>query len=305
MHFRVLDLPHKIISLMFRSAQNIFNKRVNHVVKKKYDGDGEKLIIDTNQGRIEQELPNQTVSLLEQIPFSPEEKLWDQLKLSESNAAEVYIQVDTELPTSPNSQTLLNDSLEWAKQPFPYQVDFLDKDATAILDGLTMSGFFTDKFKSTFAGQLLDGATWAGVGHSVGMAIGAQLGRPSKQVVALLGDGGLGISGFDIETAARYNLPICYIVYNNSSWLSPFTQKAIMPDAKDSWGMLPNIRYDKMFAETGCHTEFVTQPQEIKPALERSFNLGKTSVLNVIPDDRVLPAMQQVRIDYYRELAER
>jgi acetolactate synthase-1/2/3 large subunit len=52
----------------------------------------------------------------------------------------------------------------------------VDKDATAILDGLTMSGFFTDKFKSTFAGQLLDGATWAGVGHSVGMAIGAQLG---------------------------------------------------------------------------------------------------------------------------------
>ena len=184
-------------------------------------------------------------------------------------------------------------------------VDFLDKDATAILDGLTMSGFFTDKFKSTFAGQLLDGATWAGVGHSVGMAIGAQLGRPGKQVVALLGDGGLGISGFDIETAARYNLPICYIVYNNSSWLSPLTQKAIMPDAKDSWGMLPNIRYDKIFAEMGCHTEFVTEPQEIKPALERSFNSGKTSVLNVIPDDRVLPAMQQVRIDYYRELAER
>jgi acetolactate synthase-1/2/3 large subunit len=120
-----------------------------------------------------------------------------------------------------------------------------------------------------------------------------------------LGDGGLGISGFDIETAARYNLPICYIVYNNSSWLSPLTQKAIMPDAKDSWGMLPNIRYDKIFAEMGCHTEYVTQPQEIKPALERSFNSGKTSVLNVIPDDRILPAMQQVRIDYYRELAER
>ena len=33
-------------------------------------------------------------------------------------------------------------------------VDFLDKDATAILDGFSMSGFFTDKFKSTFAGGL-------------------------------------------------------------------------------------------------------------------------------------------------------
>ena len=94
MHFRVLDLPQKIISLVFRYVQNIFNKRVNHVVREKYDEDVEKPIIDTNQGRIEQELPNQAASLLEQIPFSPEEKLWDQLKLSEFNTSEVDTQVD-------------------------------------------------------------------------------------------------------------------------------------------------------------------------------------------------------------------
>jgi len=181
-------------------------------------------------------------------------------------------------------------------------VDFLDKDATTILDSFSMSGFFTDKFKSTFAGQLLDAATWSGVGHSVGMAIGAQLGRPGKQVVSLLGDGGLGIAGFDIETAARYNLPICYIIYNNSGWMNPSVQKLFLPDVKDSWGMLPNIKYEKGFAEMGCHTEFVTEQKEIKPALERSFNSGKTSVLNIIPDD-VTPPHQQDRIERYRKLA--
>jgi acetolactate synthase-1/2/3 large subunit len=180
-------------------------------------------------------------------------------------------------------------------------VDFLDKDATAILDGFSMSGWFTDKFKATFAGQLLDAATWSGVGHSVGMAIGAQLGRPGKQAVALLGDGGLGIAGFDIETAARYNLPVCYIVYNNSGWMNPSTQKIMLPDVKDSWCMLPNIRYDKVFAEMGCHTEFVTEPQELRPALERSFNSGKTSVLNIIPDDVPAP-QQQARVEHYRQL---
>ena len=183
-------------------------------------------------------------------------------------------------------------------------VDFLDKDATAILDGFSMSGWFTDKFKATFAGQLLDGATWAGVGHSVGMAIGAQLGRPGKQVVALLGDGGLGISGFDIETAARYNLPVCYIVYNNSGWMNPSSQKLMLPEVTDSWSMLPNIRYDKVFAEMGCHTEYVTEPRQIKPALERSFKSGKTSVLNVIPDSTIMPPQQQGRIEHYRKLAE-
>jgi hypothetical protein len=93
------------------------------VAREKCDDAMEKRIMDTNQDRIEQELPNRTAYLLEHIPFSPEEKLWDKLKFNEFNTAEVGIQVKIELPTAPNSQVLLNDSLKWAKQPFPYQVE--------------------------------------------------------------------------------------------------------------------------------------------------------------------------------------
>ncbi len=181
-------------------------------------------------------------------------------------------------------------------------VDFLDKDATIILDSFSMAGFSTDEFKASFAGQILDGATWSGVGHGIGIAMGAQLARPGKQVVDLLGDGGMGIAGWDIETAARYNIPACYLLYNNSGWMGYVAQQAIMPpDVKNcDWRMLPDIRYDKIFAEMGCHTEFVTEPQQLKPALERAFNSGKTSVINVIPD-KTVPAPQQAdRVAAYR-----
>jgi acetolactate synthase-1/2/3 large subunit len=212
-------------------------------------------------------------------------------KEKEANRAETKAMVDKERNHHPIHPDFLAAEI----------VDFLDKDATAILDGFSMSGFFTDKFKAKFAGQLLDAATWGGVGHSVGMAMGAQLGRPGKQVVALLGDGGLGIAGFDIETAARNNIPACYIVYNNSGWMNPPVQKLMLPDVKETWCMLPDIRYDKIFAEMGCHTELVTEPQGIRPALERSFKSGKTSVLNVIPDWYVNPPMQRDRIELYRD----
>jgi acetolactate synthase-1/2/3 large subunit len=43
-----------------------------------------------------------------------------------------------------------------------------------------------------------------------------------------------------------------------------------------------DIRYDEMFKWVGCHTEFVTKPDEIRPALERSFGSGKPSLVNVI-----------------------
>ena len=181
-------------------------------------------------------------------------------------------------------------------------VDFLDKDATIILDSYGMAGFSTDKLKASFAGQILDGATWSGVGHGIGIAMGAQLARPGKQVVDLLGDGGLGIAGWDIETAARNKIPACYFLLNNSGWMNPESQKLIMPDVKDTWTMLPDIRYDKIFTEMGCHTEFVTEPQQIKPALERAFNSGKTSVINVIPDTTVLPPQQAGRLEYYKKL---
>jgi len=175
-------------------------------------------------------------------------------------------------------------------------VDFLDDSATIILDSYSMAGFTTDKIEAKFAGQVLDAGTDGGVGHSVGIAMGAQMGRPGKQVLALLGDGGIGISGFDIETAARYKIPAVYLLFNNSSWISTEFQKMALPKV-DSWGMLPDIRYDKMFEEMACHTEFVTEPEQIRPALERSFNSGKTSLINVIPDNTVLPPQLGVSLE--------
>jgi len=182
--------------------------------------------------------------------------------------------------------------------------DFLDRDATIILDSFCMAGFATDKIKASFAGQILDGATWSGVGHGVGIAMGAQLARPGKQVVDLLGDGGMGVAGWDIETAARYNIPACYLLFNNSSWIGYAAQKEVLPeDVKDcDWSMLPDIRYDKIFAEMGCHTELVTEPQHLRPALERAFNSGKPSVINVIPDNTVVAPQLYGRMEYYKKL---
>lgn len=183
-------------------------------------------------------------------------------------------------------------------------VDFLDKDATIILDSFSMAGFSTDKLRASFAGQILDGATWSGVGHGIGIAMGAQLARPGKQVVDLLGDGGMGIAGWDIETAARYKIPACYLLFNNSSWMGDAAQHLILPpDVKScDWSMLPDVRYDKIFAEMDCHTELVTEPQQLRPALERAFNSGKTSVINVILDKTVVAPQVAGRMEYYKKL---
>ncbi len=166
-------------------------------------------------------------------------------------------------------------------------VSVLDKNATVIIDSFTLSGWMSQWFAARFPGQVLDAGPLAPVGHGVGMAIGAQLARPGKQIVVVSGDGGIGIGGWDLETAARYNLPIICVLWNNSSWGPSFEMMPILKGRTDPFDMLPNIRYDKIAQELGCHGEYVEAPDDIIPALERAFNSGKPALVNVIGDKTV------------------
>lgn len=163
----------------------------------------------------------------------------------------------------------------------------MDRDATLVVDSFTMSGWLTQWFPARFAGQIIDAGPLAPVGHGVGMAIGAQLARPGKQVVLVIGDGGLGIGGWDIETALRYDLPIVTILWNNSSWGPSFEQMPLLRGRTEPFRMLEGIRYDRMFDVLGCHTEHVERPDELKPALERALASGRAALVNVVGDKRI------------------
>ena len=166
-------------------------------------------------------------------------------------------------------------------------LDVMDPDATLVIDSFTLSGWLSQWFAARFPGQIVDAGPLAPVGHGIGMGIGAQLARPGKQVIVVIGDGGFGIGGMELETALKHKLPIVTLLWNNSSWGPSFDQMPMLRGKVDPFDMLPELRYDRMFEAIGCHGEHVTRPDEIRPALERAFASGKPSVINVIGDPRV------------------
>jgi acetolactate synthase-1/2/3 large subunit len=178
-------------------------------------------------------------------------------------------------------------------------VDFLDDSATIVYDAFTGTYYLTPRIQASFSGQILDAGEYAGVGQGVGMALGAQLARPGKQVLAMMGDGGMGIGGFDIETAIRYKLPAVFLVNNNSTWMAgSFGIYESQFGKENNWDITPGLRYDKIFEGADYHAENVESPEQIRPALERSFNSGKTAVINVVVDPKVYHGMMKTR-DYY------
>ncbi|HJW70858.1 MAG TPA: thiamine pyrophosphate-binding protein [Candidatus Binatia bacterium] len=166
-------------------------------------------------------------------------------------------------------------------------LDVMDRDATIVVDSFTLSGWLSQWLVARFPGQVVDAGPLAPVGHGIGMAIGAQLARPGKQVIVVIGDGGLGIGGMEIETALKHRLPVCTLVWNNSSWGPSFDQMPMLRGRVEPFDMLPDLRYDRMFEAIGCHGEHVTEPDGVRPAFERALSSGRASVVNVIGDARV------------------
>ena len=162
--------------------------------------------------------------------------------------------------------------------------EVLDDNATVIFDSFTATSFLTDKLESKYAGQILDAGLHQPVGHGIGMAIGAQVARPGRQVLTLMGDGGFGISAIDMETLVRYKLPAVVVLLNNNSWSTVAAgHDSFYPDM-GSWENTPGIRYDRMMAELGCHVEHCVTADEITPALHRAFASGKPALVHVVGD---------------------
>jgi len=101
-------------------------------------------------------------------------------------------------------------------------------------------------------------------------------------VLIVYGDGSFGLNGFEYDTAIRFGLPIVGIVGNDAAWgqmLRP--QLALYGKERAVATYLEYTRYDKIVEAMGGHGEYCERPEEIRPALERSFASGKPALINV------------------------
>ena len=159
-----------------------------------------------------------------------------------------------------------------------------DDDAIIIYDSYQGSLYLTDAVSAVEPGQILDAGPRVALGQGVGMCFGAGVARPGRQIVSLIGDGGIGLAGMDIETLVRYDVPAVLVILNNSSWGgNSLMREDIQPDI-GSWDMMPGLRYDRVFEPFGCHVEHVERSADLRPALRRAFDSGKVAVVNVVAD---------------------
>jgi acetolactate synthase-1/2/3 large subunit len=160
--------------------------------------------------------------------------------------------------------------------------DFVDDDMIIIGDGGDIVASAAKAIAIPKNGYWLDPGPLGTLGVGMPFALAAQLAHPDKKVLVVYGDGSFGFNGFEFDTAVRFNLPIVAIIGNDAMWgqmMRP--QGALFGQDRVVATELGYTRYDKMVEALGGHGEHVTQPGDIRPALERAYASGKPACINV------------------------
>ncbi|MEO7003165.1 MAG: acetolactate synthase [Ktedonobacterales bacterium] len=166
--------------------------------------------------------------------------------------------------------------------------DALDRDAYVVGDGGDIVSFGARVIHAWEPGHWLDAGPLGTLGAGTGFALAAKIAHPDKQVAILFGDGAFGLNGMEFETMVRHNLPIVGVIGNDGQWAQiKHPQKAMLGHSTAA-DLTPGIRYDKMVEALGGYGELVTEPDQIRPAIERAFASGKPACVNVLTDPNVV-----------------
>ena len=125
------------------------------------------------------------------------------------------------------------------------------------------------------------------MGFTLPAAIGARLARPDRQVLGIAGDGDFLQTMQELATAAMLDLPIVFVVLNNSGWISikggqaNFFGRTAAVDFLHRDGSVYSPDYRAIGAAFGLHAEHVDRPDAIRPAVERALATGGPALVAI------------------------
>ena len=124
------------------------------------------------------------------------------------------------------------------------------------------------------------------LGFGIPLMVGAKIAHPDKFCLNLMGDGAFGMSGLDLETSVRAELPITTVLLNNGAMSTYEGTSLIGPVSKKEYGVsFLKGDYAKIAKGLGAEGIRVEKPNELEMALKNAQQLnkdGKTVLIDVI-----------------------
>lgn len=174
--------------------------------------------------------------------------------------------------------------------------EVFDDDAVVVFDGGNTAVWANFYHQVRVPNTQLSTHHFGMLGAGLGQSLGAAAALPDKQVYCIIGDGAFSFHLQEIETAVRNRLKVVFLVCCDKQWgmvkinqqfalkpLKTMIKKSLPPEETINTD-LEEIQFDQVARAMGGHGERVSDPGELRPAIERSLSSGKCAVIHVDVD---------------------
>jgi acetolactate synthase I/II/III large subunit len=131
---------------------------------------------------------------------------------------------------------------------------------------------FTGHYWEAYEPRTYISATNLGpMGWAIAAASGVQCAQPERRVAVITGDGCMRMSGMEVSTAARYQLPILFVVINNAALGNVWLRAHTLGPVPDELTSLPDHDWAAFAKALGCRGETVRKPADLTGTFERAL----------------------------------
>jgi acetolactate synthase-1/2/3 large subunit len=129
-------------------------------------------------------------------------------------------------------------------------------------------------WETTAPGSYMGWGKSTQLGYGLGITMGAKLAAPEKLCVNIMGDASIGMTGMDIETAARNRIGILTIVFNNGVMAA---ERDVLELSTKKYGALTvGGNYTKVAEGLNVAAMRVEKPGDIAPAIKDAVRVTES-----------------------------
>lgn len=150
--------------------------------------------------------------------------------------------------------------------------------------------------------RLLASFRHGSMANALPQAIGATIGSPDRQAIALCGDGGFAMLMGEILTLGDLGLPVKVMLFNNSTLGMVRIEMAVagyIPFGTD----VRNPDFGAIARAAGIHGERVEHAEDVRPAIERAFAHDGPALIDFVTDPRALSMPPKTTVAQVRGMA--
>ena len=172
--------------------------------------------------------------------------------------------------------------------------DAIPNHAIVVDDSISNRGTMRHYFQAERRGDLR-GVRGQSIGGGMGATMGTQCANPDRPVFGIIGDGSAMMTIQGLWTAANDNIPCIFVICNNGMYRVlkvnfNVYQQDVLELPETSGGRLLYSDFGTPFDmaaianSMGVHGERITEPSQIKPAVDRAVASGKPALLDMVID---------------------